>query len=279
MLHYRSIPFGLLNLIPYLSLARRYNRVALSPEHHRQGGHPIICLYRARLHWEGVVHLQFEDAYDVFIKYHVKARRGGPGADRLKDGLDHAEKMFVQNVWWSAFHRFDGLHPEYEVHDYTDGYRYIDFAYLQPRYRIAIEIDGIGSHWTNITQWKFSDHCQRQNHLVIDGWHVLRFTYNDIQERPRLCQQTIQQLIGRLTGESSGVLRNLNVTDREIVRLALGSNRPISARDLVTHVHMGRNTATRHLKALMDTGWLEPATGSIRIRSYRIHPAHTNVLL
>ena len=222
--------------------------------------------------------MKFEDAYAAFIKRHVKYRTG-PGAQRIEAGLEHAEQLFVEHVWWEAFHHFDGLHPEYEIYDFKDGHRYIDFAYIQPGYRIAMEIDGIGPHWKNITQEQFSDHCQRQNHLIIDGWHVLRFTYNDVLDRPRLCQQIIQQLLGRLTGDFSGILQTLKVTDREIVRLALGSNRPITARDLVTHINVGSNAATRHLIKLMHAGWLEPATGSIRIRSYRIHPSRTHIQL
>ena len=82
-----------------------------------------------------------------------------------------------------------------------------------------------------------------------------------------------------MTGDFSGILQTLKVTDREIVRLALGSNRPITARDLVTHINVGSNAATRHLIKLVNAGWIEPATGSIRIRSYRIHPSRTHIQL
>jgi very-short-patch-repair endonuclease len=227
---------------------------------------------------EDDAYLEFENAYDAFIKFHAK-RRSGQEAERIKLGLKHAEKMFVETVWWAAFHNFNALHPEYEIRDFKDGHRYIDFVYLQPHFRIAIEIDGIGPHWKDISQEQFCDHCQRQNHLVIDGWHVLRFAYKDVHEHPRLCQQTIQQLIGRLTGDSSGMLQAMNVTDREIFRLALGLPRPITVQDVVTHIRLRAHAAASHLKRLTEAGWLEPASGSLRIHSYRIHPSRTNIQL
>lgn len=222
--------------------------------------------------------MEIEKAYDAWIENHVK-RRTGKSAERIREGLHHAEKMFVENVWWPAFHNFEALHPEFEIRDFQDGYRYIDFAYVQRHFKVAIEIDGIGPHWKNISQQEFSDHYERQNHLIIDEWHVLRFTYTDLCDRPRACQQTVQQLIGRLSADTSRALKTLKLTDREILRLALGTNRPVTARDIVHHLNMGYNAATRHLKMLTHIGWLEPASGSTRIRSYRIHPTRINIHL
>ncbi len=222
--------------------------------------------------------MDFESAYEKFVKFHIK-HRSGIEAERIIAGLEHAEKLFLKNVWWPAFHHFDALHPQYKIYDFRDGNRYIDFAYIHTFFRIAIEIDGISPHWRDISQSQISDHCLRQNHLVIDGWHVLRFPYCDVNEHPRLCQQILQQLIGKLTGDSRGILHTLDVTDREIIRLAMGSNHPITANDVSSHVHLSSNAATRHLKCLTDTKWLEPASGKMRIRSYRIHPSKTNLHL
>lgn len=205
--------------------------------------------------------------------------RTGKGAERLKHGVGPAEKLFLETVWWPGFQHFKGLHPEYEIHDFKGGYRYIDFAYIQAHFRIAIEIDGVGTHWKNISNEQFSDHCMRQNHLVIDRWHVLRFAYTDIRDNARVCVQLVQQLIGRLSGDSSRALQELKLTDKEIVRLALGSPHPISPRDVVAHLNLGSNAAACHLKRLADMKWLEPASGSIRIRSYRIHPNRSNIQL
>lgn len=222
--------------------------------------------------------MEFQHSYDAFVRFHTE-NRSVHEAERIRQGLNHAEKAFVQNVWWPAFLNFDGLHPEYEIQDFKDGCRYIDFVYLRPHFRIAIEIDGLGSHWQDITQDQFSDHIQRQNHLIIDGWHVLRFTYKDVQERPRLCQQTIQQLIGRLTGDSSGVLKDMKVLDREIIRMAMGSTHPTTVRDVMDRLDLQRRAATRHLKGLSEVNWLEPIGGPLRFHAYRIHPSRSHIQL
>lgn len=222
--------------------------------------------------------MEFQSAYDSFISYHAK-QRSGPASDRIREGLQHAELMFLERVWWPIFHDFDGLFPEYELQDFRDGDRYLDFAYIQPQFKVAIEIDGFGPHWKNISSTEFADQCRRQNHLSIDLWKILRFAYLDVDKHPRMCQQTIQQLIGGLTGHVGGVLQTLQVVDREIVRFALGMGRPITAADVTRHLQIQTPAALRHLRRLVGHDWLVPASGSVRIRSYRIHPSRTHVLL
>jgi hypothetical protein len=60
------------------------------------------------------------------------------------------------------------------------GRRYeIDFAY--PEQRLAIEFDEFDEH-TRPT--KFADDRQRQNDLQQCGWTVIRFTWQDLRDRP-----------------------------------------------------------------------------------------------
>ncbi|MCL6452746.1 MAG: DNA-binding response regulator [Alicyclobacillus sp.] len=222
--------------------------------------------------------MPFEDAYRAWIRFH-RNRRQGAAAERLKDGLQHAEKRFAESVWWDAFHTFDALHPEYQVVDFRDGHRYLDFAYIQPRYRIAIEIDGAGPHWRDISADQFCDHCRRQNHLVIDGWYVLRFAFRDVADHPRVCQQTIQQLIGRISSAAPQPFDELPLVDREIVRMALTAARSITAQDVMRRCHLQNHAAREHLKKLTAAGWLEPAQGAVHVWAYRLHPSRANIQL
>ncbi|WP_252183434.1 hypothetical protein [Rossellomorea vietnamensis] len=77
------------------------------------------------------------------------------------------------------FQHFRFLHPEYEINDFKDGKRYLDFAYIRPTMQICFEIDGYGPHLQKISRWQFSDSLERQNQLVIDGWTVIRFSYGN----------------------------------------------------------------------------------------------------
>lgn len=55
----------------------------------------------------------------------------------------------------------------------------IDFAW--PRARLAVEVDGYADH----SSWDdFGADRRRQNGLVLAGWTVLRFTWDDVVRRP-----------------------------------------------------------------------------------------------
>ncbi|WP_342773073.1 DUF559 domain-containing protein [Paenibacillus flagellatus] len=124
----------------------------------------------------------FEQAYQQWLLMHRKVR-SGERKRRLDEGHGHAEKRFAETVWWPAFETFDHFHPKYEISDFKDGTRFLDFAYLRGTVRICVEIDGYGSHQRDIDRRKFSDERTRQNHLVIDGWKVIRFSYDDVRKR------------------------------------------------------------------------------------------------
>jgi very-short-patch-repair endonuclease len=217
--------------------------------------------------------MDFIAGYEEFINTHREIRTGAR-LRRLRSELGHAEQKFLKNVWWPMFHHFENLHPEYEIRDYKEGYRYIDFAYILPYFRVAIEIDGLGSHWRNITKWEFSEHCQRQNSLIIDGWHVLRFTYDDVEEHPRLCQQTLQQLMGRW--QNSASVGDLSAPEREIVRLVIQSLHPITPKDVCVLLHVCPKHGHKLLHTLVQRRWLQPASGQVRITSYKLHSSKAN---
>ncbi|QSO51619.1 DNA-binding response regulator [Alicyclobacillus curvatus] len=218
--------------------------------------------------------MDFTTECDNFIDTH-RELRSGPRLQRLANGLGHGETAFLKNVWWPLFHHFDYLHPEYEVRDYRGGIRYVDFAYIEPSFRIAIEIDGITTHWREITQSQFFEHDQRQNMLIIDGWYVLRFTYDAIKEQPRVCQQTLQQLIGRWKTVSRE-FDELSIFERELVRFTSRSLKPVTPSDVREELQISGSYARLLLSNLTNKRWLMPASGQIRHRSYVLHPSHAN---
>lgn len=63
-------------------------------------------------------------------------------------------------------------------HYLLDGYE-LDLAF--PEHRLAIEVDGWAWHQDAHT---FRRDRQRQNALVLAGWTVLRFTWDDLTQRP-----------------------------------------------------------------------------------------------
>jgi hypothetical protein len=215
--------------------------------------------------------MNFEEDYQAFLQFHAK-RRTGEKLRRLKDGHGHAEKLFLKQVWWPAVGHFRDLHPEYEVTDFQDGARFIDFAYVRGPIRICIEIDGFGPHARDIDRRRFSDNLMRQNQLVLDGWRVLRFAYDDLERMQRRCQQMIQQMLGRWFGNTE---RPLSLTYREldIARLAAITPHPLQPKAVAGHLGIRTDHARKWLRRLMIKGILRPAGGNRRIRSYVLDTA------
>ncbi|MBW4838431.1 MAG: endonuclease domain-containing protein [Paenibacillaceae bacterium] len=210
----------------------------------------------------------FQETHALWLSDHL-SRREGERERRLQEGHGHAEKAFVEKVWWPAFGHFRHLHPEYEVTDFKDGMRYLDFAYLRSGVQLAIEIDGFGPHLRNISRDRFSDQCRRQTDLILDGWKVLRFTYDDVSDNPRYCQQTLQQFMGRWLGEGE-TLFQANYHEKELIRLFLRLGRPLTPGDICLTMGVENKTARKWLRQMVEKQWIQPASGSVRVRTYQL---------
>lgn len=214
--------------------------------------------------------MAFEQDYTVFLQQHMKLR-SGEGLRRLKEGHKHGEKLFLEQVWWPAVGNLEHLIPEYEVKDFKDGTRYLDFAYIRGLYRICFEIDGYGPHCRDVSRWQFADNLLRQNHMVMDGWKIFRFSYDDIVEKPRRCQQLVQQMLGRWFSGEDVSPAALNMKEQAVLRLALYREQPLTPSDISRDLGVSLRTAWKLLQDLTSAKWLLPASGNVRIRSYRIN--------
>ncbi|MCL6459213.1 MAG: DNA-binding response regulator [Gorillibacterium sp.] len=206
----------------------------------------------------------FEHYYEAWLKQHEEQRKG-ESRRRLKEGHSHAEKSFIQEVWWPAVGSLEHLHPEYEIADFRDGTRYLDFAYLRPPHKVCFEIDGYGPHSREVSRWQFADQLTRQNHLQLDGWKIIRFSYDEVKEKPRRCQQMIQQILGRWYGTEQ---INLPLKQREIVKQAMRYKQPFCAKDVCGWLEVKPEHARILLHGLANDGILEPVSGVKRITRY-----------
>lgn len=210
----------------------------------------------------------FEIEYESFIRSHVQVRNG-ERLRRLQEGHKLAEKLFLEQVWWPLFYQFSYLHPEYEVNDFKDGKKYLDFAYIRPAIKICFEIDGYGPHLKSISRWQFSDNLERQNQLVIDGWIVIRFSFDQVKDHPRRCQQIVQQVMGRWLGNEQE-LDSLTLAEKEVLRLAIRKGVAITPQEVIKLLNLSDKTVRKILTQLVHKKKLIPATGTARIRSYRL---------
>ncbi|MDF2926797.1 MAG: DNA-binding response regulator [Paenibacillaceae bacterium] len=209
----------------------------------------------------------FHKVHEKWLQKHCQGRKG-EARRRLEEGYGVAERAFVEKVWWPAVGHLEQLIPEYEIRDYSDGQRFMDFAYVNGALRVCMEVDGFGPHWRDINRRQFADQWMRQNHLVLDGWRVLRFAYDDVLEKPRRCQQIIQQMLGMVvmaadahgasSGES-GEAEELNLLEREILR-CLRSKREgqINAAFVKKEFKVSTASAYRALHKLKERHYLAP---------------------
>ncbi|MGG4165906.1 DNA-binding response regulator [Rossellomorea vietnamensis] len=210
----------------------------------------------------------FEEDYQAFLNIHIQ-ERNGERLRRLQEGHNQAEILFLKQVWWPSFFHFQYLHPEYEIDDFKDGKRYLDFAYIRPAIRICFEVDGYGPHLKNISRWQFSDSLERQNQLVMDGWTVIRFSYDQVKEKPRRCQQVVQQVIGRWLGYELDQT-TLSYAEKEVLRLAIQKGKTISPKEVEKYMKISDKTVKKLLSQLVEKKMLIPSSGIKRIRSYRL---------
>jgi hypothetical protein len=210
-----------------------------------------------------------DDRYEQWLADQRKARKG-EALRRLNEGHGHSEKLFAQEVWWPAIGNFDFLHAEYEVANFRDGNYYLDHAYIRPPYIIDWEVDDFNSHGKNITRRGFDYDRNRQNHLMLDGWKIYRFSLDAIKERPRQCQQFVLQVMGSLYGGYTGDTPPLSLKQREIMRLALRLQRPFAPMEVCVQLGIGNRHTRDLLHDLVKIGLLEIAGGHSRARSYRV---------
>lgn len=210
----------------------------------------------------------FEEDYQSFMDFHLQSREG-ERLRRLQEGHRDAEKMFLEKVWWPLFRNFEHLHPEYEVQDFKDGQRYLDFAYLRPTIKICFEIDGYGPHVKQMSRWQFSDSLERQNQLVIDDWKVIRFSFDQVAEKPRRCQQVTQQIIAMMSGHGFGIVQ-LSIVEREVFRFALNHGNTFSPGDIRELLNSSSKTVKKILSGMVEKKVIQPESGKKRIHTYRL---------
>ncbi|WP_309121736.1 DUF559 domain-containing protein [Paenibacillus sp.] len=217
------------------------------------------------------------DRFDQELAGYAKRQveeSAGERRRRLTETKRHAEELFLRNVWWPMFGNFDRLHAEWEVPDFRQGFRYLDFAYMLPPLRIAIEIEGIGPHAKHADRRKFEDDHVRAAFLQAEGWKVIRFSYDTVNERPQLCRQILTLLIGKWS--DIGNEDRLALTEREkaIIRLAVGRQRPITPGEVSESFDICVHTARRRLRELTAKGVFRVASGSSRARAYALRSEH-----
>lgn len=114
----------------------------------------------------------------------------------LSSLLNIAEKAFIDNVFIPVVgrHGLNFLKPQTPFVDSDGRNRRIDFTVESNFRKYAIEIDGYTYHAEGvITRDRFDDSLFRQNDLMLAGYTVLRFSYDQITRAPDQCQAQLRR--------------------------------------------------------------------------------------
>ncbi|MFC7151902.1 DNA-binding response regulator [Cohnella cellulosilytica] len=212
---------------------------------------------------------RFETEYSAWLAKHIRESRG-ERLRRLKTRHGFGEKLLLQQAWWPIVANLDFLYPEYEVIAPDGKYYYPDFVYLRSPQPTCLEADSFSSHARDADRHTFSRGLDRQNEIEFANCHILRFSIDKLKEDPLSCQQHIRRMMEQWYGEEQPDLLALPLYQREIVRLAIRSIAPITIAMACECLGKKRNFVYPQINELVKKNWLEPASGTHRIRSYRL---------
>jgi very-short-patch-repair endonuclease len=77
-----------------------------------------------------------------------------------------------------------------------DGTQWRRFDLAWPEVGLAVEVDGWETHGTREA---FQDDRERDALMVAMGWRVLRFTWDDVVNRPSYVLSVIRRTLSRIT--------------------------------------------------------------------------------
>ncbi len=210
----------------------------------------------------------FPEAFEEWYQAHLK-KRTGERKDRLKRGLGHGEKMFLEKVWWPLFGRLDALHPEYEVVDWRGKRFFVDFLWHGGEVQFAFEIKGYGPHVEQADRTRYRRELNRELFLQGLGIRVVSIPYDELEENPALIRSFIRTIVAPYL-ERTGRKTRHNLQERELIRLAIRSGRVVRPADAVRELGINYRTAIKSLQRLCEKGTFRavPADRSGRITRY-----------
>ena len=211
---------------------------------------------------------RFDQLYELWIHKNILNEKNPRRLEILNKGLGHGTVELLRAVWFPAIGHFNDLHPEWEVRDFSNGYRYLDLAYMPGDARGGIEIQGYGPLARDLDVRRFKDLCRRHCLLALDGWTFLPIAYPSIVEEPKQCQQLILSFVGRFV--ATDVPASLSWLEAEAVRFARRLLRPITPLELAAHLRISDRHTRRILHKLVELRILDIASGEQRARTYKL---------
>jgi very-short-patch-repair endonuclease len=167
-------------------------------------GAVLPVLYVERCIEQGLARRLFTQSAIVGVRWEL-SKQGRTGLGALEEAIRRQGFHLgnVESVLEAAFARlcvaYDLPAPELQHEVVVGGRRRrIDAAW--PDLMLAVEVDGFASR---IDRERFQDDRTRQNALVEAGWTVIRFTWEDVMQRPQSVARQILQVLRGLVPQGA----------------------------------------------------------------------------
>lgn len=134
--------------------------------------------------------------------------------------------------------------------------------------KLIIEIKGFATHVRDMDRQKYCNELNRETFLYAMGYHVISFSYDDVERHPELCITMLRMVMSRHQAEQAPVSRAL-LAEKEIIRLAIQLAQPIRPKDVEQHFEINHRTAVLMLQKLAAKGWLLPSSRGKKERIVR----------
>jgi len=112
--------------------------------------------------------------------------------------MNEIEQRFVEDIYYpyAGANGLKYLDVQTPIIDYENKKRKLDFTIKTNRYKYVIEIDGYTYHAEGaqrVSPEYFDDLIVKQNDLIINGWILIRFSYNQIRQNTNFCIDTLRR--------------------------------------------------------------------------------------
>lgn len=178
--------------------------------------------------------ISFDETYNHWITARIAEEKNPRRREILNRGLSHGTVAFLRVIWFPAIGNFNDLHPEYEVRDLNNNYRYLDLAYMPGGAKGCIEVQDYRSHARDIETSRFKDLCMKQALLTLDDWSFLPVAYLSIRDDPGICKSLVLSFVGKFL--SIDRTAGQNWAEAETLRYARRLMRPFHYGELSSHL-------------------------------------------
>ncbi len=203
---------------------------------------------------------------------------GGPQGKRWRgdDVVNGLLPLFLDQVLGPVLnYHFYGVRVEFPFKDFKGRQRFIDVHIGDEYASTCIELDGFTVHARDVKPEQFDDHLERQNDLLLQGWHLLRFSSGMLINQPELCQRQVMQAIARYHYiPDRAPLRDRQQWSerrRMLLRIANHHHGIIKVNDVARIFRVKNQTAARWLRRMAADGIILPSSGEQRITGYRLN--------